>query len=37
MKENLVIIPTYDEIENIEAIIRKVFSLAVPFDVLVVD
>jgi dolichol-phosphate mannosyltransferase len=37
MKENLVIIPTYNEIENIEAIIRKVFTLAVPFDVLIVD
>lgn len=37
MKENLVIIPTYNEIENIEAIIRKVFSLAVPFHVLIVD
>ncbi|AEI47878.1 polyprenol monophosphomannose synthase [Runella slithyformis] len=36
-KENLVVIPTYNEIENIEAIIRKVFSLAHPFDVLVVD
>lgn len=36
-KENLVVIPTYNEIENIEAIIRKVFSLSHPFDVLVVD
>jgi dolichol-phosphate mannosyltransferase len=33
----LVTIPTYNEIENIEAIIRKVFSLANPFEVLVVD
>lgn len=37
LKESLVIIPTYNEIENIEAIIRKVFSLRVPFDVLIVD
>lgn len=36
-KENLVVIPTYNEIENIEAIIRKVMSLSHPFDVLVVD
>lgn len=37
MKERLVVIPTYNEIENIEAIIRKVFSLPDPFDVLIVD
>ena len=37
MKENLVIIPTYNEIENIEAIIRKVMSLEEDFDVLVID
>ncbi|MDX1904100.1 MAG: polyprenol monophosphomannose synthase [Thermonemataceae bacterium] len=37
MSDGLVIIPTYNEIENIEAIIRKVFSLAVLFDVLIVD
>lgn len=37
MKECLVIIPTYNEIENIDAIIRKVFSLSVPFDLLIVD
>ena len=35
--KNLVIIPTYNEIENIEAIIRKVFSLSVVFDILIVD
>ena len=33
----MVVIPTYNEIENIEAIIRKVFSLPDAFDVLVVD
>jgi dolichol-phosphate mannosyltransferase len=37
LKENLVIIPTYNEIENIEAIIRKVMSLDEEFDVLVID
>lgn len=37
MNQCLVIIPTYNEIENIEAIIRKVFSLPEPFDVLIVD
>lgn len=37
MSENLVIIPTYNERENIEKVIRKVFSLSVPFDILVVD
>lgn len=37
MTENIVIIPTYNEKENIEEIIRKVFSLKTPFHVLVVD
>ena len=37
LSENLVIIPTYNEIENIENIIRAVFSLDVPFHVLIVD
>jgi dolichol-phosphate mannosyltransferase len=37
MKDLLVVIPTYNEIENIEAIIRKVFFLAVAFDILIVD
>ena len=37
MSDCLVIIPTFNEIENIEAIIRKVFSLPKPFDVLIVD
>lgn len=37
MKENLVIIPTYNEIENIEAIIRKVMSLDEVFHVLIID
>lgn len=34
---NLVIIPTYNEIENIEKMIRKVFSLPREFHVLIVD
>ncbi len=37
MSNSVVIIPTYNEIENIEAIIRKVFSLSVPFHVLIID
>jgi dolichol-phosphate mannosyltransferase len=37
LKDRLVIIPTYNEIENIEAIVRKVFSLAIPFHLLIVD
>ncbi len=37
MKENLVIIPTFNEKENIERIIRKVFSLEMDFDVLIVE
>lgn len=37
MKERLVIIPTYNEIENIEAIVRKVLSLSPDFHVLIVD
>jgi dolichol-phosphate mannosyltransferase len=35
--KKIVIIPTYNEKENIEAIIRKVHSLAEPFDILIVD
>lgn len=37
MSDSIVIIPTYNEKENIEAIIRKVFSLDVAFDILIVD
>ena len=37
MNEGLVIIPTYNEIENIEVIIRAVFSLETAFDLLIVD
>ncbi len=34
---NLVIIPTYNEKENIERMVRKVFSLPVAFELLIVD
>lgn len=37
MSDSLVIIPTYNEKENIEKIIRKVFSLPYDFHVLIVD
>lgn len=37
MAERLVITPTYNEKENIEKIIRKVFSLDMEFDMLIVD
>lgn len=37
MSDGIVIIPTYNEIENIERIIRAVFSLHKPLDVLIVD
>ncbi len=37
MSDSLVVIPTYNEKENIERIIRKVFSLPKQFDLLIVD
>lgn len=37
VKENIVIIPTYKEKENIERIIRYVFDLPVVFHVLIID
>ncbi|NCP21958.1 MAG: dolichyl-phosphate beta-D-mannosyltransferase [Flavobacteriales bacterium CG_4_9_14_0_2_um_filter_35_242] len=37
MPKALVIIPTYNEKENIENIIRAVFNLPISFDVLIVD
>lgn len=37
MTDSVVIIPTYNEKENIEKIIRKVFSLEKEFDVLIVE
>ena len=35
--KKIVIIPTYNEKENIENIIRKVFSLEDGFDILIID
>ena len=37
MSDSIVIIPTYKEKENIERILRKVFSLPKAFDVLIID
>lgn len=37
MSESLVIIPTYNESENIERMIHKVFSLPQLFDLLIID
>ena len=37
MSDSIVIIPTYNEKENIENIIRTVFSLEKDFDVLIID
>lgn len=37
LSDSLVIIPTYNEKENIERMIRKVFSLPEPFQLLIID
>lgn len=37
MHDSIVIIPTYNEIDNIEAIIQAVFALEKDFDILIVD
>ncbi|MBC6612678.1 polyprenol monophosphomannose synthase [Hymenobacter sp. BT507] len=37
MNEGIVLIPTYNERENAELIVRKVFSLPTTFDVLIID
>lgn len=37
MSDSLVIIPTYNEKENIEKMVRKVFALSIPFHLLIVD
>lgn len=34
---NIVIIPTYKEKENIEALTKAIFSLSIPFDILIID
>lgn len=37
MSDSIVIIPTYNEKENVEAMIRKVFSLEKDFHILIID
>jgi dolichol-phosphate mannosyltransferase len=37
LKDNLVIIPTYNEKENISKIIQAIFSLETEFDILIID
>jgi dolichol-phosphate mannosyltransferase len=37
MTDSLIIIPTYNEIGNIEKMVRKVFSLPKEFDLLIID
>jgi len=37
LSNRLVIIPTYNEKENIEKMVRKVFSLSLPFNLLIID
>ena len=37
MEKSLVIIPTYNEKENIERMIRTIFSLPREFDILIID
>jgi dolichol-phosphate mannosyltransferase len=37
VSESLVIIPTYNEKENVEKMVRKIFSLSLPFHVLIID
>jgi len=37
LRENIVIIPTYNEKDNIDSIIRCVLELSVEFDILIVD
>ncbi len=37
MSDSLIIIPTYNEIGNIEKMIRKVFSLPKQFHLLIID
>jgi dolichol-phosphate mannosyltransferase len=34
---NLVIVPTYNERENIPGLVRAITGLSVPFDILVID
>ena len=37
MSDSVVIIPTYNELGNIEKMVHKVFSLSHPFHLLIID
>jgi dolichol-phosphate mannosyltransferase len=37
VEDSIVIIPTYNEIENVEQIVRKILSLSKLFDILIID
>ena len=37
MCDKVIIIPTYNEKENIEKMIRKIFSLDEPYHILIID
>jgi dolichol-phosphate mannosyltransferase len=37
VNDSIVIIPTYDEGENVAEMVKAIFSLRIPFDVLIVD
>lgn len=37
MKKKIIIIPTYNERENVAAIIQEVFTLEEPFDIVIID
>lgn len=37
MKKSVVIIPTYNEKENIVLLVQKIFSLSIPLDIIIVD
>ena len=37
MKEILISIPTYNEVENIRKLCQKIFNLKINFDVIIID
>ncbi|MDR1880981.1 MAG: glycosyltransferase, partial [Tannerellaceae bacterium] len=37
MSDSVVLIPTYNEKENIESIIRAIFGLGISFHILIID
>ena len=37
MSDSVIIIPTYDEKDNVERMVRKIMSLAKDFDILFID